>query len=631
MISELIENWIDKQRPFSEGGPFAINTPESRARKEAMAAIVDELEDSLSDRELMAGDEPMRIQASKGITLDTNVPWIRIYDSRTPRPTEGWSLVLFMSEDAKKVVLGIGLGVYKGSSKRETRKYTDILLSDGRYPSEYRARPQLGKGGIASAYESATPISKTWDIEQIQGLTDDDFYMVLGAFLALYDEILNLVPPMTPQGSSAMLSGKWLVQFNPGIWDFEGLIENGGTEFSFKVGNFKELIQEGDEVVIWRSGSQAGVVGLGRVTSAPEDRVADETTIAYYKVDADFDEVTTRIQVGIDEVFENFIPKTSLLKVLSKNTILTAPQSTSPFPVSLDEWNAIVQFSGAATEAPAKPSVSELANQLLFDVSWLEEIIAEVRQKKQVIFQGPPGTGKTFLAKAIAKHLSDGYAVVQFHPSYSYEDFVEGFRPAKHGETFTFELKPGPLVAIANEARANPDQTFVLIVDEINRGNLAKIFGELYFLLEYRDDEVTMQYRTYGETFTLPANLLLIGTMNTADRSIASLDMAIRRRFSFIQLDVDSQPISGLLETWLKKMGKDPRIAELLNQANSYIPDSRLKLGPSYFMVDSVETDLKKIWDYQVFPQLREVFFENQEALEALTFQALSRTIGLDT
>jgi 5-methylcytosine-specific restriction enzyme B len=152
----------------------------------------------------------------------------------------------------------------------------------------------------------------------------------------------------------------------------------------------------------------------------------------------------------------------------------------------------------------------------------------------QVVFQGPPGTGKTFIARKLAAAVAghaDRVELVQFHPSYAYEDFVEGYRPTGVG---AFGLRDGPVKRLASRASASPNQRYVLLIDEINRGNLAKVFGELYYLLEYRDEAITLQYSQ--EPFRLPANIFIIGTMNTADRSIALLDMALRRRFRFVDL-----------------------------------------------------------------------------------------------
>ena len=155
------------------------------------------------------------------------------------------------------------------------------------------------------------------------------------------------------------------------------------------------------------------------------------------------------------------------------------------------------------------PNIRLLARQLLWETGELQKIIDGLRDKRQVIFQGPPGTGKTYVAKRIAEwcreHGGD-FQIVQFHPSYSYEDFVEGFRPTlTDGGQAGFKLTEGPLRRIAEKAEANPDATFILVIDEINRGNVAKVLGELYFLLEYRDEKVGLQYS--NEQFSLPKNL----------------------------------------------------------------------------------------------------------------------------
>ena len=134
--------------------------------------------------------------------------------------------------------------------------------------------------------------------------------------------------------------------------------------------------------------------------------------------------------------------------------------------------------------------------------------------------------------------------LVQFHPAYTYEDFFEGYRPApaRPRARSASSCRPGRSASSSNRAREHPDQAFVLIIDEINRANLAKVFGELYFLLEYRDQAVDLLYSADDEGFTLPTNLFVIGTMNTADRSIALVDAAMRRRFAFVELDPDTEP-----------------------------------------------------------------------------------------
>jgi len=251
------------------------------------------------------------------------------------------------------------------------------------------------------------------------------------------------------------------------------------------------------------------------------------------------------------------------------------------------------------------PDATEaLAESLHVDREWLQECVELLNDRPQLIFYGPPGTGKTYIAQALGEHLAgENVRLVQFHPSYSYEDFFEGFRPTPGGG---FELRPGPMRRIVDQAIDNPRQPHVLIIDEINRGNLAKVFGELYFLLEYRDRNVELLYGN-GD-FSLPANVFIIGTMNTADRSIALVDAAMRRRFAFVPLHPSETPTRDVLRRWLRKTEHPARTADLLEELNRQIDDPDFKIGPSYFMREKVYTDggLERMWRTSILPLLEE-------------------------
>jgi 5-methylcytosine-specific restriction enzyme B len=257
--------------------------------------------------------------------------------------------------------------------------------------------------------------------------------------------------------------------------------------------------------------------------------------------------------------------------------------------------------------------LESLANELLLDVQWLRKVQRLLEDKRQVIFYGPPGTGKTYVAQELASVFAAGggsVEIVQFHPSYAYEDFVEGYRPTTlKGGMPGFERQDGPLKRMATAAASMPQATHVLIIDEINRGNVAKVFGELYFLLEYRKRSITLQYSP--EKFSLPENLWIIATMNTADRTIALLDAALRRRFHFVPFFPDQPPIEGLLRRWVRRHKPELEwVADAVDYANGRLPDRDLAIGPSHFLRDDLDDAwVELIWSHSIEPYIQEHFY----------------------
>lgn len=315
----------------------------------------------------------------------------------------------------------------------------------------------------------------------------------------------------------------------------------------------------------------------------------------------------------------------------------------------LDQWpaadrNALAHYLGKPIEEDppgdevkrADPigvpaSLDDLASSLFLDPAYLRRIDTLLGAKGQVIFYGPPGTGKTYVARKLAEFYADGdpsaVTLVQFHPSYAYEDFVEGFRPAEVGGQPGFRIAHGPLRRIAAAAGRRPEHRHVLIIDEINRGNVAKVFGELYFLLEYRNEDITLQYSP-DERFGLPPNLFIIGTMNSADRSIALVDAALRRRFHFVPFFPDQPPIEGLLRRWLARHKPDMLwVADVLDTANTRLEDRQLAIGPSHFMRGDLNMDwVALIWEHSILPYLAEQFVGDEDRLQEFQLDRLGRS-----
>ncbi|MFE5967987.1 DUF4357 domain-containing protein [Streptomyces sp. NPDC056463] len=282
------------------------------------------------------------------------------------------------------------------------------------------------------------------------------------------------------------------------------------------------------------------------------------------------------------------------------------------------------------------PTDDLAAELLVHDTAWLREVRDLLWDERQLVLYGPPGTGKTYLALKLAEFLGGGpeqVKLVQFHPSYAYEDFFEGFRPQEDPQTreVAFRLTAGPLRELADLAsrEGNRHVPHFLIIDEINRANLAKVFGELYFLLEYRNKSVRLTYS--GDDFALPPNLFVIGTMNTADRSIALVDAAMRRRFAFVELSPRTEPTSGLLCRWLTRAGRDSEPAALLEALNSRIDDADFRIGPSYLMKKGVyrEGGLERTWRTKILPLLEEHHYgEGVDVEKRYGLAALRESLG---
>jgi len=270
-----------------------------------------------------------------------------------------------------------------------------------------------------------------------------------------------------------------------------------------------------------------------------------------------------------------------------------------------------------------------LAASLFVPVDWLRDVMWLLEDKKGIVFYGPPGTGKTFIANQIAAFIqpeSDKRTTVQLHPSFGYEEFFEGYRPVagEDGGAPRLEKRDGPLKTLVGQL--DGEDIGILVLDEMNRGNLPRVFGELYFLLEYRDRPVRLMYgEEDDEPFKLPDGLRIIGTMNTADRSVALLDQALRRRFHFIGLFPREAPVDGVLRRYLRENYGDAMdwVADVLDAANTRL-DRNLAIGPSHFMRPDLDAEtVQRIWRHSVLPTIEEHYFGQPERVAEFSLDTL--------
>ena len=274
-----------------------------------------------------------------------------------------------------------------------------------------------------------------------------------------------------------------------------------------------------------------------------------------------------------------------------------------------------------------KYTLSNCAEETGLNETALKIWIQAIHRKKQVILQGPPGTGKTFIAEKLAKHLigcGDGFSgIIQFHPAYTYEDFIQGIRPQSQDGQLTYPIVPGRFIGFCKKAESCQG-TCVLIIDEINRANLSQVFGELMYLLDDRDRTVKL---ASGQLFRIPTNVRIIGTMNTADRSIALVDNALRRRFAFIPV----YPNYEVLRQYHQREKTNfpvNKLTGILEDVNRAINNKHYELGISFFLTKTLAEDIQDIWQMEIEPYLEEYFFDNQAKMDEFFWDNIKKELG---
>lgn len=411
--------------------------------------------------------------------------------------------------------------------------------------------------------------------------------------------------------------GYWWLNANPKIWSFADIAvgevqsytlynENGNKRRIFQ--NFLDA-KAGDMIIGYESNPVKQIVAIGRVSAEQ-----DGEKLFFEKIEGLTSPIDYAILKGCPE--------------LERMEYFQNPQG-SLFKLTRGEYDFILDMireeNPVATEASIDAyTKSDFLDEVYMTEKRYENLVAVLRNKKNIILQGAPGVGKTFAARRLAWSMmgekdDSRIEFVQFHQNYSYEDFMMGYKPVEDG----FELKYGIFYRFCQKAANQPDKEFFFIIDEINRGNMSKIFGELLMLIEkdYRGTKATLAYN--GLSFSVPKNLYIIGMMNTADRSLAMIDYALRRRFSFFEVEpgFDSE---GFIH--YQNSLNNETLNELVNKVKDLNREISLDkslgkgfcIGHSYFCGRDVCTEewLHSIVDYDILPMLSEYWFDDANKLQ---------------
>ena len=638
-IASLLAEVIALQGSYSKD-----NTNEMRQRgdliRRALPDALKPLVDSISN-----GGTAFSIEGSDGTGLKAKIPWVRIFaPNSSPRATQGWYLVFLFPIDGTGVHLSLNQGTNtpkNGAFAPRSVEFLENRVRDARVrlresesiPTSLIEEIDLGDSGpLGAGYVRGNVYSRFYASDKLPA--DEELRSDLRSLAPLLQRLYS-----SDLSDGSQERGSYLLTWNPSNFEWSEL--SGYSQETLSGGKLAEeaawstvsgKILPGDRLFVMRLGAEPkGIVASGVASSRPfEGQHWDGTEgrlAQFVKCTWDFAvDPASHAPLGLSSLRQldpefGWTPQSSGVSIPPK----TASQLETAWITHIRSLSSIARDAEEDT-APSY-SLAELQEDAFSSADELEDMLALLKARLNLVIQGPPGVGKTYLAKRLAYALmgeKDDSRIewIQFHQSYSYEEFVEGFRPTDGGG---FKIRRGSFYRFCEFAKTRSPEPCVFVIDEINRGNLSRIFGELLSLIE--EDKrgelsVRLAYSPEESRFSVPTNVYIIGLMNTADRSLAVVDYALRRRFRFVDLVPKFE--SPRFRSHLIRMGISyalaDRICNCMIELNRTISEDTRSLGRGFeighsFFSPKTRVPDEKAWyervvKFEIAPLLREYWFD---------------------